>query len=78
MMVHQNPKNVLIIGGGDGGVLREVCRHQCVQSITLVEVDQKVIEVAKEFFSETLATSFDDPRVLIHDDDTRIVKRILL
>lgn len=69
MMAHSNPKNVLIIGGGDGGVLREVCRHKCVESITLVEIDQKVIEVAKEFFLETLAISFDDPRLTIVNQD---------
>jgi spermidine synthase len=76
MMAHLNPKNILIIGGGDGGVLREVCRHKCVQSITLVEIDQKVIEVAKEFFSETLATSFDDPRVTIVNQDAAEFLRV--
>jgi spermidine synthase len=69
LMAHENPKNVLIVGGGDGAVLREVCRHKCVESVTLVEIDQKVIDVAKLFFSETTATSFDDPRVTIVMED---------
>lgn len=69
IMAHTNPRNVLIVGGGDGGVLREVCRHKNVQTITLVEIDQKVIDVAKEFFAETTATSFDDPRVTIVNQD---------
>ena len=69
MMANENPKNVLIVGGGDGGVLREICRHSCVESITLVEIDQKVIDVAKEFFSESTATSFDDERLTIVNQD---------
>lgn len=69
LMAHENPKNVLIVGGGDGAVLREVCRHKCVESVTLVEIDSVVIDVAKEFFSETTATSFDDPRVTIVMED---------
>ena len=69
IMAHQNPKNILIVGGGDGAVLREVCRHQYVKSITLVEIDQKVIDVAKKFFTKTTATAFDDPRVTIVNED---------
>lgn len=76
MMAHPNPKNVLIVGGGDGGVLREVCRHPCVDKITLVEIDEMVIEVAKEFFGESTATSFDDSRLtLIHEDAAEFLKR---
>jgi len=66
---HPSPKNILIVGGGDGGVLREVCRHKCVQSITMVEIDQLVIDVAKKFFSNSTATSFDDPRLTIVNED---------
>lgn len=69
MMANENPKNVLIVGGGDGGVLREICRHPGVETITLVEIDQKVIDVAKEFFSESTATSFDDERLTIVNQD---------
>lgn len=69
LMSHPNPQNVLIVGGGDGAVLREVCLHPGVKSITVVEIDQKVIDVAKEFFSETTATSFDDPRVTMVNED---------
>jgi len=66
---HPNPKNILIVGGGDGGVLREVCRHDTVENITLVEIDRTVINVAKIFFSESTATSFDDPRLtIVHQD----------
>lgn len=69
MFSHPNPKRVLIVGGGDGGVLKQVCRHACVESITLVEIDPTVIEVAKKFFSKTTAVSLDDPRLtIVHVD----------
>lgn len=49
MFAHPNPKNVLIIGGGDGGILREVLKHESVESVTMCEIDQMVIDVAKKF-----------------------------
>jgi spermidine synthase len=66
---HWNPKNVLIVGGGDGGVLREVCRHKEVQHISLVEIDPVVIRASKEHLKLAPAELFDDPRVeIIHAD----------
>lgn len=53
MIVHiplfaaKNPKKVLIVGGGDGGVLREVVKHQCVETIHMCEIDRYVVEIAK-------------------------------
>mmetsp|Transcript_4990 Transcript_4990/g.6445 ORF Transcript_4990/g.6445 Transcript_4990/m.6445 type:complete len:256 (-) Transcript_4990:113-880(-) len=76
MMVHSNPKNILIVGGGDGGVLREVCKHKSVEKITLVEIDEMVIDVAKQYFSESTATSFGDHRLtLIHEDAAEFLAR---
>lgn len=49
LFLHPNPKHVLIIGGGDGGVARECVRHDCVESVTMVEIDGKVVELAKEY-----------------------------
>ena len=49
LFLHPNPEKVLIIGGGDGGVARECVRHDCVKSVTMVEIDGKVVELAKEF-----------------------------
>ena len=61
---HPNPEKVLIIGGGDGGVLREVLRHPCVKEVTQCEIDGKVIEVCKKHLP-TIACSFDDQRANI-------------
>lgn len=65
---HVCPKSILIVGGGDGGVLREVCRHETVERIVLVEIDPLVISVAKKFF-HWAAACFDDARVqIVHED----------
>ncbi|KAL5568332.1 hypothetical protein UlMin_024907 [Ulmus minor] len=63
-----SPKTVLVVGGGDGGVLREICRHSSVEHIDICEIDKMVVDVSKEFFPE-LAVGFDDPRVHLHIDD---------
>jgi len=65
---HQDPKRVLIVGGGDGGIMREVCKHPGVQEVVQVEIDEAVPRVCKRFFP-TLATSFDDPRVTLKIED---------
>ncbi|MQL96026.1 hypothetical protein Taro_028696, partial [Colocasia esculenta] len=59
---------VLVIGGGDGGVLREISRHASVEVIDICEIDKLVIDVCKEFFSN-LYVGFGDPRVRLHVGD---------
>ena len=61
MSVHPSPRRALIVGGGDGGSLREALKHPSVESVTLVEIDAQVIEVAKRFLPTT-ASGFSDPR----------------
>lgn len=64
----ESPKSVLVVGGGDGGVLREIARHSSVELIDICEIDQLVIDVSKKYFSE-LAIGFEDPRVRLHVGD---------
>ncbi|CAM9967556.1 unnamed protein product, partial [Phaeothamnion confervicola] len=72
---HPCPKRVLIVGGGDGGILREVARHSCVDAIDMCEIDPVVCEVSKRFEFST-ATAFADPRLnLVHEDAAEFVKR---
>lgn len=59
---HLNPETVLVIGGGDGGVLREVLKHPSVSKAVLCEIDKAVIEAAKKYLP-TLSASFEDERV---------------
>ncbi len=74
MFSHPQPKKVLIIGGGDGGVLREVLKHK-VKKVYLVEIDKEVIEVAKKYLKSIPENSFEDPRVeVIIGDGALFVK----
>lgn len=71
---HPQPRQVLIIGGGDGGTMREVLRHPEVQRVDMVEIDRRVVEVCKEFLP-TIASAFDDPRShLFFEDGVSFVK----
>lgn len=58
-----NDIQVLIVGGGDGGVLREVAKHSEVERIVMCEIDKQVVEVSKKYLSNSTAVAFDDPRV---------------
>ncbi len=58
-----NAKTALIVGGGDGGVLREICRHPGIEHIDMVEIDAGVIEACKLHMPSLSAGAFDDPRV---------------
>ena len=68
LFVHPNPKRVLIIGGGDGGTLRETLKHPSVEEVHLVEIDERVIDASRKYLPE-LSGGFDDPRakVVIRD-----------
>lgn len=68
MMSHPNPKKVLVIGGGDGGVLREVVKHECVESAVLCDIDADVIKVSKEFLPD-MAVGLTHPKSTVHVGD---------
>lgn len=67
-MVHPNPKNVLIIGGGDGGIVREFVKHPHLERIDLVEIDERVIEVSKTYFPDC-TSGLSDKRVNVRPQD---------
>ena len=68
MATNPNIKNVLVIGGGDGGAVRELTRYDTIQHIDLVEIDKMVVDVCKKFLPQT-ACKLEDPRVSIHYRD---------
>lgn len=68
LFAHPDPRRVLVIGGGDGGVLREVARHATVEAMDICEIDAEVIACSREFLPE-LACGYDDPRVTVHIGD---------
>ncbi len=68
MAVHPHVKRVLVIGGGDGGTVRELTRYAGVEQIDIVEIDKMVVEICKEYFPIT-ASKYDDPRVTLYFED---------
>jgi spermidine synthase len=74
LFAHGKAKKVLIVGGGDGGVLREALRHESVESATLCEIDRSVIDLCSEHFPDVSAGAYDDPRTnVVIDDGTKFV-----
>jgi len=61
----ESPKRVLVVGGGDGGVLREVARHGDVERIEIAEIDAMVVETARRYLPK-MAAGFDDERVEVN------------
>lgn len=70
MLAHPDPKRVLIIGGGDGGTLREVVRHP-VEHVDFVELDEEVVRFAREHLASVHDGAFDDPRMELRFVDGR-------
>lgn len=62
LMALTKPKRVLVVGGGDGGVLRECLKHPTVEKATLCEIDRTVVDTALQHYPEIPGKSFDDPR----------------
>lgn len=74
VLAHGSVKSLLIIGGGDGGILREAARHKSIENLTMVEIDPAVTEFSKKHLPMVSAGAFDDPRLdLIFEDGTKFV-----
>ena len=75
MSVHPNVQDVLVIGAGDGGVVKELTRYESVKRIDLVEMDPQVIEACRTYLPEN-ACKLDDSRVHIYFDNAlRFIRR---
>lgn len=68
LSVHPRPENVLVIGGGDGGTVREVLRHKQVKKCTMVEIDKMVVDACREHIPQT-SEKLSDGRVKLHFED---------
>lgn len=69
MILHSHPSKVLIIGGGEGATLRETLKHSIVTNVVVVDIDEDVIAIAKEYLPMIHMGSFQDPRATIVIDD---------
>ena len=75
LYTHPNPENILVIGGGDGGTVREVLKHESIKKITMVEIDKMVVEVSQKYIPQT-SLELENPKLnLIIDDGIEFVKK---
>ena len=74
LFLHPNPKRVLVIGGGDGGSVREVLKHKSVLRCVLVEIDALVVEASRKYIPLTAAKLSDKRAVVLIEDGVRFVK----
>ena len=76
ILAHGAARRVLIIGGGDGGLLEEVLKHPGVEQVTMVEIDPEVIELSRKYLPSICGQAFDDPRTdLVIGDGVELVSR---
>ncbi len=78
LIAHGNAKRVLVIGGGDGGIARDVLKHKSVEKCTMVEIDGEVVEFCKQHLPSLSDGVFENPRLeLIIDDGIKYAKETL-
>ncbi len=74
MLTHPDVKDVLVIGAGDGGTIRELVRHQGIERITMVEIDEAVVRASKQFLP-TISSALEHSKLnLLIDDGIEFVK----
>ncbi len=74
LFTHKNPRKVLVVGGGDGGAIREILKHPSIEKAVLVEIDGKVVEACKEYLPE-ISCGLSDPRAeVVIDDGIKYIK----
>ena len=78
LFLHENPKRVAIVGGGEGATLREVLKHNTVEKVVMIEIDEKMVQLSREYLPQWSDCSmldgksgscFEDPRVDLYCED---------
>ncbi len=69
MLAHGSVRRALIIGGGDGGALREILKHRDVEKVTMIELDKQVVELCRQHLPMLSDGAFDDPRAEVLFED---------
>jgi spermidine synthase len=74
LISHQEPKRVLVLGGGEGATIREILRWNCVEKVMMIDIDGEVVEACKQHLPEMHQNAFDDPRVeLVIEDALKVL-----
>ncbi|HPZ28798.1 MAG TPA: polyamine aminopropyltransferase [Defluviitoga sp.] len=74
LFLHENPRKVLVIGGGDGGTVREVLKHSSVEKVVMCELDKGVVEATKKYLPN-LSYELSNPKVqLVFEDGSKFIK----
>lgn len=74
LLVHPDPKKILVIGGGDGGTVREVAKHKEVEEIHMCEIDRMVVDASKKYFPQ-VSSGLDDARLkTFYEDGAKFIK----
>jgi spermidine synthase len=68
LYTHKNPRKILVVGGGDGGVIREILKHESVEKAVLCEIDDRVVELSKKYLPE-ISCGLSDPRAEVFIGD---------
>jgi spermidine synthase len=77
LFAHPAPRRVLIVGGGDGGLLRTVLDHPDVERVVQVEIDRQVVEASKKYLPSVSRGAFDDPRAtVVYEDAFEYLERV--
>lgn len=71
MITHQNPQKILVLGGGEGATLREVYKHSTVKSVTMVDIDQELVEICQKYLPEWSKGAYEDARTELIIRDAR-------
>ena len=75
MATKLDAKNILVIGAGDGGTIRELTKYDTIENIDMVEIDERVVEICRQYLPQ-MASKLDDPRVHIYfEDGLRYVRK---
>jgi len=74
LFTHPDPKQVVIIGGGDCGTLREVLKHRSVEQVTQIDIDEQVTRMAEQYFPELCASNQDPRATLLFDDGIKYMR----
>ncbi|MCK4646195.1 MAG: polyamine aminopropyltransferase [Candidatus Aminicenantes bacterium] len=71
LLFHRSPRDVLVLGGGEGATVREVLKHNTVKKVTMVDIDRELIEICKTYLPEWSEGAFSDPKINLVFSDAR-------